>query len=111
MEIRNMHIEKNKLPKGMSYPLKSSFLENFLQNANLEIDVSLHIRPSKIFFDASFSPPKGNFNYNRLSMRVGAVKSQCGKEAKDHMENVIIPDLIKWLSEILSLDERSPKRQ
>lgn len=106
-----MHIEKKKLPKGMSYPLKSSFLENSLRNANIDIDTILIIGPSGIFFDASFWPPKDNFDYDRLYVRAGAVKSEFGKSARAYMEENIIPDLVKWVTEILLLDKRSPKRQ
>jgi hypothetical protein len=51
MKIRNMYIEKNKLPKGMSYPLKSSFLEVSLKNENIDMDTILIIGPSGIFFE------------------------------------------------------------
>jgi len=104
-------IEKAKLPKGMSYVLRSSILEHALQEAGLAIDTTVTHGPSLIFFDAFFWPPHANAPVERLYVRAGAVTASQAHEARSFIENSVIPDLISWLQGILALPANSPVRR
>ena len=105
-----MHSETGKIPKGHSYPLKPSALEAALLDAGIEIDVHL-IRSFGELFDAYFWPPNRNIPYERLYVRAGSVSSDRASEAMLHAETVMIPELVSWLNNILTLDSNSPIRR
>ena len=112
-ESVELKIEKGKLPKGKNYPLKTTFLAEILKNDGLEIETSLSYSPGLgyIFFDASFHPPGGDFNYERLFVRVGAIPSYNRISAIRFMEEEVIPDFLKWIKGLLSLPPGSPIRR
>lgn len=105
-----MKIEKAKLPKGMSYPLKSSRLQTALTASAISIDVSL-IYGSRNSFEAFFWPRSPRIDRERLYVRVGMVNTADGGRARRYMEKAALPELVKWLSEILGSDPRSPVRK
>jgi hypothetical protein len=102
--------EKAKLPKGMSYPLRASFLINALAAANLTIDTQLINAPSRIFLDAHFWPPNAAVPHERLYVRASAVLAQEASAAREYVESSVIPELIAWIQQLLSLPEQSPTR-
>ena len=105
-----MKSETAKLPKGHSYPLKPSVLEKVLQDAEVDIDTHL-IRSPGDCFDATFWPPNENVPYERLYIRIGTVSSEQAAIARLRMEEAVLPALVGWIGEILSLDARSPIRR
>ncbi|MDR2678524.1 MAG: hypothetical protein LBB51_03700 [Zoogloeaceae bacterium] len=56
-----MRIEKAKLPKGTSFVLRSSILEEAVLRAGITTEISLHQVRSRTFFDALFWPPTQMF--------------------------------------------------
>lgn len=106
----DFYIEKDKLPKGMSYPLKSSVLKGAFEEADIDIEISLHIGTFAWFLDAHFWPAGGNFNYDRLYVRAGAVDKKNARNAKYKMEQIVIPKLTTWALEKIALNELSPLR-
>lgn len=106
-----MQIEKAKLPKGMSYALRSSVLERAICEAGIDIATTLRHGPNHILFDAFFWPPNPNFPFERLYVRAGAVPASHAHEARLFVESSVIPDLISWLQGILALPSNSPIRR
>lgn len=106
-----MHIAKAKLPKGMSYPLKSSVLAEALSAAGIAIDTQLLFSPSHGFFEAFFWPPSVNVPHERLYLRTGTVQGADGNAAREHINRVVIPEFINWAQGILSLPANSPLRR
>ena len=106
-----MDIEKSKLPKDLSYPLKSSVLENSLESAGIDVNIHLLYKGSHQFFEAFYWLPNENVDYDRFYIRTGAVKSSDVRKAKAYMENQVIPEFIKWANEIVKLPNNSPKLQ
>ena len=106
-----MDIEKGKLPKGLSYPLKSSALSNALEAADISVSIHLIYEANQLFFEAFYWLPNDNVEYDRFYIRTGAVKSEHAKLARTEMGNHVIPEFIKWAKEILSLPQNSPKLQ
>ena len=103
-----MLIEKPKLPKGMSYPLKSSRFEEALAAADISISVHL-IHGSRSSFEAFFWPPI-QVEYERPYVRSGMVSAVDGRRARRWVDEGVIPELVTWLSKILALDARAPAR-
>ncbi|WHO40470.1 hypothetical protein PMI04_007705 [Sphingobium sp. AP49] len=99
-----------KLPKGQSYPLKPSRLEEALTSASLSVDVYLTRAPGR-FFNAHFWPPSPDIPYERIYIQAGSVPSKEASEARDEVERKALPALITWISDILALDEKSPARR
>jgi hypothetical protein len=105
-----MKSETAKLPKGQSYPLKPSVLEEALKNAGIDIDTHLIRSPSKLF-DAHFWPSNENVPHERLYVRAGPVRIEEAPDARRHIEQVAIPALIDWIRNIIEQDVRSPVRR
>jgi len=105
-----VHIEKAPIPKGQTYPLKSSALDDALAKVGVTPETHLIMRPSKIFLDAHFWPPNPRIAHERLYVRVGTVKSSESRAAREFMAAGALPSLIEWLQELLALPERSPSR-
>lgn len=106
-----MDSEKEALPKGMSYPLKPSFLAQALDEAGINLDAHLRRSLSAPYFRASFWPPNPNVSYERLYMTLGAVPSEHVHEICQRMESQIVPEMIRWIQGIISLPPNSPIRR
>lgn len=105
-----MKSETGKLPKGQSYPLKPSFLEEALAGAGIIIETHLTRAPGNLF-DAHFWPPNQNVPYERLYVRAGSVPIEDAANARRQIENHAVPTLIKWVGDILAQDRESPMRR
>lgn len=107
-----MRSEKDPLPKGLCYPLKPSALEAALKVAKIEIDTSLvRSRRSVGAFNASFWVPNQNVPYERLNILVGAIPAIRLAEVSARIETILLPRLVSWIENILSLDEQSVIRR
>lgn len=95
-----MDIEKQKLPKGRSYPLKTSILEKMLAEHGIVADTVLYYSISRIFFDAQYNSIPEVANSGRLTIRVGDVQSDRCKEARQYLLDVVLPEMIKWIRKI-----------
>ncbi len=106
-----MDIEKNKLSKGMSYPLRSSQLQGMLDIANITISAHLIQGGSSSIFECFFWPPNAGIEHERLYIRTAAVSSDRAQEARLFLETVVIVQFQQWITEILKLPYNSPIRQ
>lgn len=105
-----MRSETAKLPAGHTYPLKPSILEAALTGAGIGIDVHFIRSPGELF-DAHFWPPNENISYERLYVRAGSVPHERAAGARVHAETVMLPELIRWLANVLAQDPKSPIRR
>lgn len=106
-----MNVSKDKIPKTMSYPLKTSVLEAAFVAAGITIDTSLNYVTSKRFFDCEFWPPNQNVPHERLYISICAVRNERAREARDFMEKQVIPALIAWVRSLQDLPANSPVRR
>jgi hypothetical protein len=106
-----MHIQKDKRPRGMSYPLRSSFLAEALQKNGITLDVQLIHNLSGIFFDVHFWPPTPNVPYERLYVRTAAVPVTQARVARQYIEGTVVLELIAWVTDIISRPPNSPIRR
>ncbi len=104
-----MIIEKQKLPKGFSYPLKTSMLEAALAENRITTETHLIYSISKMFFDAHYWLPNENVDHYRFYVRVGHVSSTERKKAQAYMKNKVIPNFIAWAKELTQLPISSTK--
>lgn len=102
-----MHVEKAKLPKGMSYPMKTSVLHDAFMAAGIEVDTQIILAPSKIFFDAYYWLPNDRLPYDRIYIRIGTIPNAEAHAARNYVEGVVIPELIAWLQNVLALPPES----
>jgi len=105
-----MQIRKERLPKGMSYPLKSSALNAALIEAGNATKIELMIGPNHRYFEAYFWPCNKRVDHDRFYIRTGAVSSVEGGEARECMESRVLPDFIAWAQALLALPTNSPDR-
>jgi hypothetical protein len=107
----NICIERAKLRKGTSHPLKSSFFLSALQGCGITLSTHLIHGGSGIFFDAFFYPLRPNVPYERLYVRAGAVPSIRKQFARQYLEGMVVPQFIAWVQGIVSLPPNSPVRR
>ncbi len=106
-----MDVEKQSLPRGLSYPLKSSMLANALETADIKIATHLVYYRSGLGTHAQFWPPNENVPYERLYITVTPTRSEESFEARKSMQETGIPELISWIKGILALPPSSPIRR
>lgn len=103
--------EREKLPRSLSYPVKTSTVRDALSAAGVDIESHLTFGRRQIFLDAHFWPPNANVPYERLSIRVGAVPASEARAARTFMAEQALPALLAWVQNLVSLPARSPRRQ
>ena len=105
-----MDIDKDKLPKGLVYPLKTSMLESALAEAGITTYVHLlYNRQSPHLLEAFYWLPNANVPHDRFYIRTSAVEIQQVSTLRQQLETSVIPEFVDWASELLSLPENSPK--
>ena len=78
-------INKPKTYKGLSYPLKSSFLKQAMEEAELDIEVNLHYWTPQILgsiLSVDYWLPNEHISGDRFFIRAGAIPSQSRKAAE-----------------------------
>ena len=106
-----MLIEKDKLSKGLAYPLRSSQLVQALAEAEISWDSHLIFSRTQPFFDLLYWPPQSNIPYERLYIRVGAVSASQAWVAREWMQNTVIPEAINWVLIRVSASPQSELRR
>ncbi len=106
-----VHVTKDKLPKGLSYPLKTGALVTALEHANITLDCSLSYQARPGVLTAHFWPPNPNVPYERLYLTVGAVTSLTAEGEREHMMDRALPALVSWIKSILAEPVHSPVRR
>jgi len=105
-----MKIDKDKIPKGSSFALKSSILLKAFEKSKITTETHLcFINNNKILFDAHYWLPNKNVDYFRFYIRTGVVPSNRRKEAKEFLEKEVIPEFIEWAVNLINLPGNSTK--
>ena len=107
MNYQNICINKDKIPKDLSYILKTSFLVQALQEAEITTHISLNFGLGHPFFESFYWLANQNVHYERFYIRTGVVKSYLCREAQERMHTKVIPEFIQWAKEIIMLPDRS----
>ena len=103
-------ISKPKLPKGISYVLKTSQLEQALKklepkleeiNCQITLDYWIPQKGNSIF-EANYWLPNHHVSYPRIYIRAGAISSELRIKASTNLVNEILPDFINWLDQIVT---------
>jgi hypothetical protein len=109
--VQAMDIEKAKLPKGMSYPLRSSYLSEALRAAGITLAAHLIHQPASILFEAHFWPPNPRIRHERLYIIVAAVPALQRRFAREYLEGTAVREFVAWVQDIVSLAPNSPVRR
>ena len=104
-----MEITKHKLPKGFTYPLKSSLLQAACEDNGIELPITLRYHPDANLFVADYFFPSTWQDYERISILSGSVISHDSLDAREHMSKSVIPGFIDWVDELINLPENSSK--
>ncbi|EQA69753.1 hypothetical protein [Leptospira noguchii] len=105
-----LKIQKEKIPKGFSYLLKTSELIAAYDSAEIKIETILTYSTGNENFTVHFWPPNPNINQERLYIIVGTVPSQFAHLVRESMKSKILPEFMKWITGLLSLSANSPRR-
>jgi hypothetical protein len=102
-------VSKPKLPKGLSFVLKTSQLEQAL----FDIDCHVYLRYwvpqcGGSILEGDYWLPNENFPYPRVYIRAGAIPSALRSAASEALRESALPKFRDWLRKILSLSDKSP---
>ena len=109
-----MTVEKPKLRKGLSYVLKTSLLQETLDQAQIDCHVDLNYwtpQSGCSVLEAHYWLPNANVDHPRVYVRAGVVPSAERQAALDALRGVGLPAFMSWLSRIIALPKGSPKLQ
>lgn len=109
-----MESQKDKLPKGRSYPLKPSELERAVLESGLQLRVEFTrwdkfepVLQANYYPDGSWSGRSGDF----IWIYCKAVESASANAINARLLSEALPRLLKWAKHIEGLDARSPVRR
>jgi hypothetical protein len=107
IDMPDIHVSKEKLPRGHSYPMQTSMLDEALRNADLAIETHIDFSRSKRFFDASFRPADARVSNDHLYLYIGTVPSEHRLEARHYVSVVVIPEIVSWLNVLMNAPANS----
>jgi hypothetical protein len=110
-EFGNMidSVSKPKLPKGLSFVLKTSQLEQALSDIDCHVDLVYWIpQGGGSILEGHYWLPNDNVPYSRVYVRAGAIPSALRFAASEALRESALPKFIGWLRGILALSDRSP---
>ena len=106
-----MTISKPPIRKGLSYVLKTSWLQQIMEENGLNCHVDLNYwvpQSGGSILEAEYWLPNANIPYPRVYVRAGALPSDQRRVAADSMLNTVLPAYAKWLGAVLKLPRNSP---
>ena len=106
-----LHIHKAPLPKSRRFVLRATSLEQALREAGIQLETSLRLVNSDVYFLAYFWPPNPNVRHERLYITAGAVPSAEAFASREHMDSCVLPRFALWVNHLLSLPLNSPIRR
>ena len=104
-------VSKPKLPKGLSYALKTSQLAKAMSDAVIDCHVDLVYwvpQGGNSILEAHYWLPNANVAHPRVYVRAGAVSSALHAAAAELLLSSALPEFTRWLQAILRLPEGSP---
>jgi hypothetical protein len=99
-------ITRDRIANNYAFVLKTSQLEELLNRAHIETDVTLvYWKPQIIgsIFEAHFWLPNDHISYNRLYVRAGALPQKDISLARAGLQKDILPVFEKWITSIVEL--------
>lgn len=121
------HINKPKLPRGLSYVLKTSIIESLLESSGIDSDAVIDFcAPSsegyvfEVFYSAPKSPSWESYAQQQLVrdislgtfpflfIRAGSVAGAERKTALMGLTNDAFPAFVSWFSRVAALPTNSP---
>ena len=113
-----MRIVKDKLSKGLGYPLKPLILQAAMEVAEVQTEATLFQHNGAFWgdrplFQASFSPP-GQLVDNQeevLWISCRAMPGDVCNAARSALKDEIIPSFIAWITKLEALPPNSPIRR
>ena len=103
----NIWSHKDRLPKGRSYPLKTSQLVDvvapFLGDTPVYISFHLSKRPTRSVVTVSYSKPSALFPHAGWSLRVNAISPVHRKIVDESFMTLGVPALSNWFVRVLPL--------
>jgi len=101
-------VSKPKLPKGLSYVLETSQLEQALLNIDCHVNLVYWVpQGGGSILQALYWLPNENVPHPRLYVRAGVVPSALRSAASEALTGSVLPKFITWLRGILALPDRS----
>jgi hypothetical protein len=102
-------VSKPRLPKGLSYVLKTSQLEEALSDFDVHIDL-VYWRPQggNSILEGQYWLPNENVPHPRVYVRAGVVPSALRSKAADALAGTALPSFAEWLRQIVELPSGSP---
>lgn len=104
-------VSRPKLPKGLSYALKTSQLAQALADAGIDCHVDLVYwvpQGGGSILEGAYWPPNENVPHLRIYVRAGVVPSALRQAAAEALRVTALPQFICLLGMILALPEDSP---
>lgn len=107
-----MTINKPKVPKGLTYIIKSSQLKELFEELKLDIDVSVNYHVSKEgsdgirVFECRYWLPNMNVPYDRFYITIGTV-SVSNKDKISILLKGLFPKFKEWILFLMSQPENS----
>lgn len=106
-------IDKPKVPKGLSYVVKSSAVENAF--GDLEADLNLHInfftskegKTGRRIFECSYWLPNPNVPYRRFYIQIGTVPFEEKKIVNELISESVLPQFAEWAKFMHSMPDNS----
>lgn len=105
-------ISKPKIPKTYSFVLKTSVLNEYLEQNNYSIHIDLvYWMPKEIgsIFEVHFLNPNENFDFSRLYIRAGALPNHMAGSAREKIKMEVFPHFKEWLDTQLNPKKGSTK--
>jgi len=105
-------VSKPKLPKGLSYVLKTSQLEKALSEARIDCHVDLVYwlpQSGGSILEGNYWLANENVPHPRLYVRAGTVPSGLRAAASEALTESALPQFIDWLRGIIALPDKSPR--
>lgn len=105
-------ISKPKLPKGLAYVLKTSHLEQALEEAGIDTPVELvYWMPQETgsILEGHYWLANEHVHYARVYVRAGCVAATQRRAAAEALRRLGLPRFVEWLKAIVGLPNDSPK--
>ena len=104
---------RSKIPKQYSFVLKTNQLDDFMTDINIPVRLfysgtwSAHYSPEGSIFNARYCLPDSFYDYTHLNISAGYLLREDVLSARKELSEVVLPEFILWVKNILSLPDNS----
>lgn len=107
-------VHKAKIPTHLSFALKTSMLENALEEVDSTCPVELDYHEPELtgaLFEARFCPPSGDYDTHYLHVLAGAVPGEARKEMGNLLKEKVLLEFMVWLEQLQKRPASAPAMQ